>query len=81
MDFLINVATMVVAIALLWAIPTLVIKLKLSRELRQKTRLELERSILRYEQDYFDYIGHEHPDVIAFKRLVDTKDIKGIQEQ
>lgn len=40
----------------------------------------LERSILRYEQDYFDYIGHEHPDAITFKILVETKDIKGIQE-
>lgn len=80
MDFLITIAAIVVAITLLWAIVTLVIKLKLSRELRQKTRLELERSILRYEQDYFDYIGHEHPDAITFKILVETKDIKGIQE-
>ncbi len=59
---------------------TLIVKRTLSRELSQKIRLELEQSVLRYEQDYFDYIGHEHPDVIAFRSLVETKDIKGIQE-
>jgi len=80
MNFLITIATMVVAMILLLAIVTLVIKLIVSRELGQKTRSELEQSILRYEQDYFDYIGHEHPDVIAFKDLVETKDIEGIQE-
>jgi hypothetical protein len=80
MDFLITVAAVGVAITLAGAIVTLIFRLKLSRELSQKTRLEFEQSILRYEQDYFNYIGHEHPDVIAFKVLVETKDIKGIQE-
>jgi hypothetical protein len=80
MDFVITIATAIVSIALLGAIVKLLLKLKLSRELSHKTRLELEKSILRYERDYFNYIGHEHPDVIAFKNLVETKDIKGIQE-
>jgi hypothetical protein len=80
MDFVITIATAIVSIALLGAIVKLLLKLILSRELSHKTRLELEKSILRYERDYFDYIGHEHPDVIAFKNLVETKDIKGIQE-
>ena len=47
MDFLITIAAIVVAITLLWAIVTLVIKLKLSRELRQKTRLEIGRASCR----------------------------------
>ena len=80
MDFVVTVAAAIVAIVVLGAIVTSLLKLKLSRELNQKTRSELEQSLLRYEQDYFDYIGHEHPDVIAFKVLVETKDIKGIQE-
>ena len=80
MDFVITIAAAIVAIAILGAIVTLLLKLTLSRELSQKARLELERSILRYERDYFDYIGHERPDVIAFKNLVETKDLKGIQE-
>jgi hypothetical protein len=80
MDFVITIAAAIVAIAILGAIVTFLLKLKVSRELGQRTRLELEKSILRYERDYFDYIGHEHPDVIAFRTLVETKDIKGIQE-
>lgn len=80
MDSLTTIAAIVVAIALLGAIVALIRKLKLSGELSQKTRFELEKSILRYEQDYFNYIGQEHPDVIAFKVLVESKDIKGIQE-
>jgi hypothetical protein len=80
MDFVITMAAAIGAMAILWAIVTLLVKLKLSRELSRKTRSELEKSILRYERDYFDYIGHEHPDVIAFKSLVETRDIKGIQE-
>ena len=80
MDFVITIATAIVSIALLGAIVKLLTKLKLPRKLSHKTRLELEMSILRYERDYFDYIGHEHPDVIDFKNLVETKDIKGIQE-
>ncbi len=80
MDFVITIAAAIVAIAILGAIVTLLMKLKVSRELSQRTRLELEESILRYERGYFDYIGHEHPDVIAFKNLVETRDIKGIQE-
>lgn len=80
MDSLTTIAAIVVAISLLGAIVALIRKLRLSRELSQKTRCELEKSILRYEQDYFNYIGQEHPDVIAFKALVESKDIKGIQE-
>lgn len=80
MDFVITIAAAIVAIAILGAIVTFPLKLKVSRELGQRTRSELEKSILRYERDYFDYIGHEHPDVIAFRNLVETKDIEGIQE-
>ncbi len=80
MDFVITIAAAIFAIAILGAIVTFLLKLKVSRELGQRTRLELEKSILRYERDYFDYIGHEHPDVIAFRSLVETKDIEGIQE-
>lgn len=58
MDFVITIAAAIVAIAILGAIVTLLIKLKVSRELSQRTRLELEESILRYERGYFDYIGH-----------------------
>lgn len=80
MNFMITIAAGIVAIAIFWAVVPFLLKLKVSRELSRKTRLELEESILRYERDYFDYIGHEHPDVIAFKKLVETKNIKGIQE-
>jgi len=51
MNFLTTIAAMVVAITLLWAIVTLLIKLTVSRKLRQQTRLEVERSILRHEQE------------------------------
>ena len=61
------------------AIVTLFLKLDLSRKLGQKTRLDLENSILRCERDYVDYIGHEHPNVVAFKKLVETKGIMGIR--
>ena len=79
MNFAITVAAAIAALAIIWAIVTIVLKRKLSKALSRHSRLELEQSILRYEQDYFDYIGHEHPDAIAFRVLVETKDITGIQ--
>jgi len=81
MDYVVTIAAAIVAIVVLWTIVTSILKLKLSRELGRKSRLELEQTVFRYEQDYFDYIGHEHPEVIAFRHLVETKDLKGILEQ
>ena len=50
------------------------------KELRQKTREELEQSVFRYEQGYFDFIGRDHPDVIAFKKLLESRDLHGIRK-
>jgi hypothetical protein len=41
--------------------------------------MELERSVFRYEQDYFGYIGHDHPDVTAFRSLVESRNLEGIR--
>jgi hypothetical protein len=39
----------------------------------------LEARVFNFELDYFSFIGLEHPDVIAFKRLVDSRDLLAIR--
>src|SRR5262249_32764559 len=39
---------------------------------------ELAARVFRFEPRYFDYIGRGEPPVVEFRRLVDTRDIRGI---
>lgn len=64
----------------LMALSMLPLRLATTRKLRRMTRDELERSVFRYADGYFRFIGPEHPDVQAFKRLVEARDLAGIRD-
>lgn len=81
MEVLIAVTCGIIGILVLGAVLLLPLKIKFARELRQKTQHELEQLAFRYEDDYFNYIGSEHPEVIAFRTLTEQKDLQGIRKR
>lgn len=81
MEVLIAVTCGIIGILVLGAVLLLPLRIKFARELRQKTHHELEQLAFRYEDDYFNYIGSEHPEVIAFRTLTEHKDLQGIRKR
>lgn len=81
MEVLIAVTCGIIGILVLGAVLLLPLRIKFARELRQKTHHELEQLAFRYEDDYFNYIGSEHPEVIAFRTLTEQKDLQGIRKR
>jgi hypothetical protein len=79
MEFLALVASIVAALVALYAVLVLPFRVRFARELKRKSRLELEAMALRYEDDYFGFIGHDHPDVVTLKQLIAKKDIEGLR--
>jgi hypothetical protein len=53
--------------------------LKHKKELNKLTKYQLEGIVFRYDNAYFDYIGHNHPEVVEFKGYIERKDIKGLK--
>jgi hypothetical protein len=75
-------------IALAWgvgALALLTLCIHQSLRLRQKVILrnlsdeELNARVFRFEPRYFDYIGSGDAAVLEFRRLVDTRDVRGIK--
>jgi len=81
MEVVIALICGVLGIAALGAVLLVPLRLKFVRELRQKTKDELERLAFRYEEEYFSYIGSNHPEVVAFRRLTEQKDLQGIRKR
>jgi hypothetical protein len=80
MDFLIPLVLGLLVALVVATLSILPLRRATVKELRQKTREELEQSVFRYEDGYFSFIGHDHPDVIAFKKLVEARDLRGIRD-
>jgi hypothetical protein len=79
MEVLIAVACGALGILLLSVVLVLPLRIRFVRELRRKSRQDLERSVFRYENEYFSYIGAEHPEVERFRALTEQKDLQGIR--
>lgn len=41
----------------------------------------LESEVFRYVPEYFASIGRDEPDVVAFKALVEQRDLRGLRQQ
>jgi hypothetical protein len=81
MEVLIALICGVIGIVILGGVLLLPLRFKFVRELRQKSQQELEDLAFRYENEYFTYIGENHPEVIAFKTLTEQKDLPGIRKR
>lgn len=80
MDLLIPLILGILGVLVLMELSILPLRRATVKELRQKTREELEQLVFQYEKDYFEFIGHDHPDVIAFKKLLEARDLHGIRK-
>jgi hypothetical protein len=43
------------------------------------TTYELETQVFHYIRGYFDEIGHDRPEVVEFRRLVENRDLRGLR--
>lgn len=80
MEALIAIACGIVGVFALGMVLLLPLRIKFTRELRRKTRYELEQMVYRYEPEYFSYIGNHNAEVIVFKTLIEQRDLQGIRK-
>jgi hypothetical protein len=79
MEFLASIACGVIAITLLGAVILVPLRLRHVRELQALADSELERRAFRYEKTYFLSIGVDHPDTVAFKHFIETKNLSELR--
>jgi hypothetical protein len=78
MELLIGVLCGVGGIVILGVCVLAPFTLKYKARLRRLSDQELTARVFRFEPSYFNYIGPGEPTVLEFRRLVDTRDIRGI---
>ncbi len=79
MDFLIIAACGVAALGAMYAVLVLPAERKFARDLKRLGRSELEAMAFNYADEYFQFIGEDHPDVRAFRAWVARKDLRELQ--
>jgi hypothetical protein len=79
MEFFAAIASGIVGLFVLSTVILWPFKRKYAAELRQKSKIELENMAFCYADDYFSFIGHDHPEVLQFKELIRHKDLKKLK--
>jgi len=57
------------------------LKIRLKKELRTKSKEQLESEVFNYEKEYFSYIGENHVEVREFRSLIENHDLNGIKHK
>jgi hypothetical protein len=79
MERLIAIICGLIGLFLLCTILLAPLKYKYWKELRHKTKEELQKEVFYFADDYFSFIGYEHAEVQEFKDLVNKKNLTGIK--
>jgi hypothetical protein len=74
---------LIAAVVLIALVPLSLLPFRIAtvRRLRRMTREELERSVYSFHEGYFYRLGLDHPDVQTFRKLVETRDLRGLRRE
>lgn len=79
MEFVTALACGLLGICVMSALFLIPVRRRLAKELRAATDAEVRGRVFRYEREYFQVLGENHPDVAAFRGLVEGEYLDGIR--
>jgi hypothetical protein len=81
MELLLALGCGVIGVGLLSACILLPLRHRQTRILRALSDEDLRLRVFRFEPNYFDYIGLDHPDVVEFRDLVSTRNLSRLRKR
>jgi hypothetical protein len=75
MELLTGLAFGLLGILIFSALALVPLKYRFQIGLKEKSDEELQKVVFRYESAYFDYLGHEDPEVTRFREIINAKDL------